>query len=154
MACLLDTSILARLANTADAQHAPAVESVADLLDSGELLHITPQTLIEFRSVATRPTANNGLGLACAVAESLAQEFEDLFVMLPDSPSIFAAWKLLVEAHGIVGKQVHDARLFAVCQAHGVGSLLTFNSAHFARFVGATPAVAVLTPQRFKSSDA
>jgi hypothetical protein len=29
----------------------------------GEMLHSTPQVLIEFRSIVTRPTAQNGLEL-------------------------------------------------------------------------------------------
>src|SRR5688572_18612082 len=101
MACLLDTSILVRLANTTDAQHALAVQMVANLQDLDELLHVTPQTLIEFRSVATRPIANNGLGLSCEAAEDLAQQFEELFAMLPDMPEVFTAWKHLVENHRI-----------------------------------------------------
>ena len=59
MAYHVDTSVLARLANTADAQHAVAVRATLELHRRGELLHVTPQVLIEFRNVATR-TAPSG----------------------------------------------------------------------------------------------
>jgi hypothetical protein len=56
VAHLLDTSILARLANSADAQHAITLSAVAELYRRGETLQIAPQNLIAFRSVATHPT--------------------------------------------------------------------------------------------------
>jgi hypothetical protein len=55
VSCLLDTTILARLANAADAQHLIAARAVLELHRRGEMLHITPQVLIEFRNVAPAP---------------------------------------------------------------------------------------------------
>lgn len=52
MAMLLDTSILVRLANSSDLQHSVAAQAVLELHRNGEVLHLTPQVLIEFRSVA------------------------------------------------------------------------------------------------------
>src|SRR4051794_22140617 len=63
MAYLIDTSILVRRANTTDADHAAATTAVLGLHRRGEVLHLTPQVLVEFRGVATRPKALNGLGL-------------------------------------------------------------------------------------------
>ena len=45
-----------------------------------------------------------------------------------------------------MGKQVHDARLVAVCHVHGVTHLLTFNRAHFARLAGFGSGVVVVDP--------
>ena len=64
MAFLLDTNVLVRLANAADARHAVAARAVLELHRRGESLHITPQVLVEFRNVATRPAAVNGLGFS------------------------------------------------------------------------------------------
>lgn len=146
MAHLIDTSILARLANTADAFHAVAAQAVVELHRRGEILHITPQNLIEFRNMATRPTAVNGLGLAVADAEVKAAAFEATFPLLVETPDIFPAWKVLVGALGVVGKQVHDARLVAVCHVHGLSHLLTFNVGHFARLAAFGPGVTVVDP--------
>jgi hypothetical protein len=49
----LDTSIPSRLANRADAAHPVAKAAVAELHRRGEVLHVTPQNLIEFRNFAT-----------------------------------------------------------------------------------------------------
>lgn len=146
MAVLVDTTVLGRLANAADAQHAVAVQAVLGLHRRGEVLHLTPQVLVEFRNVATRPVTVNGLGLAVVDVEALAATFESRFPMLPETPDIYPAWKTLVAALGVIGKQVHDARLVAVCHVHGVTQVLTFNVAHFNRLAVAPPGVVVLDP--------
>lgn len=69
MSYLIDTSVLARLANAADAFHPIAARTVVELHRRGEVLQIAPQNLIEFRNVATRPLAVNGLGLSAPEAE-------------------------------------------------------------------------------------
>jgi predicted nucleic acid-binding protein len=146
MAFLLDTSILVRLANANDAQHPVAAGAVLELHRRSEVLHITPQVLIEFRNVATRPKSANGAGLSIVDAETHAATFEAKFALLAETPDIFAAWKALVGALGIIGKQVHDARIVAVCHAHAVTHLLTFNVAHFGRMAAFGPGVVVVDP--------
>ena len=146
MAYLLDTNILARLANSADASNQSATDAVSELHGRGEMLCITAQNLIEFRSVATRPSTANGLGLELAIVEGKARAFEATFPLLPETPDIFPTWKSLVAAAGVVGKQVHDARLVAVCHVHGVSHLLTFNTAHFARFAPIAPGLVPVDP--------
>jgi predicted nucleic acid-binding protein len=146
MAHLIDTAVLVRLANVADAKHAVAAWAVLELHRRGEVLYITPQVLIEFRNVATRPVAVNGLGISIADAETLAATFETRFPLLAETPDVFPAWKALVGALGVTGKQVHDARLVAVCHVHAVTHLLTFNVTHFTRLAGFGPGVVVVDP--------
>lgn len=147
MAYLIDTSILGRLANTADASHAVAASAVVELHRRGESLHLTPQILIEFRNLATRATALNGLGLAVLDAESKASVFESTFPLLAEIPDIYPAWKALVGALTVVGKQVHDARLVAVCHVYRVTHLLTFNVSHFTRLASFMPDLVVVDPR-------
>jgi len=146
MAYLVDTNILARLANAADAQHAVAAQAVVKLHQRSEALHLTPQVLIEFRSLATRPKAQNGLGLSAVDAEAQAAGFEASFPLLADTPDIYPAWKALVAALAIIGKRVHDARLVAVCHVHAVTHLLTLNVSDFAGMGGFGPGVVVVDP--------
>ena len=146
MAYLLDTNILARLANTMDLRYVIAARGVAELHRRGEVLHLTPQVLIEFHSLATRPKTVNGLGLPAADAEAQATLFEARFPLLADTPNIYPAWKSLVSAVGVLGKQVHDARLVAVCHVHAVTHLLTFNVAHFLRLAAFGPGIIVVDP--------
>lgn len=111
MAHLLDTNVLARLASAGDPRYAVATQAVSTLHRRGEVLYITPQNLIEFRALATRPVAANGLGLPAVDAEAKAADFEAQFSLLPDVPAIYPAWKFVVETLGVMGRQVYDARL-------------------------------------------
>lgn len=146
MAILVDTSILGRLANQADASHAVAAAAIAELHRRGDVLNITAQNLIEFRNFATRPVSANGLGLAATSADGLIATFEATFPLLVETPDIYLAWKTIVAALGVLGKQVHDARLVAVCHVHGVTQLLTFNVTHFARLARFGQGVVVVDP--------
>ena len=146
MSYLIDTSILGRLANVADVSHPVALRAVAELHRRGEVLQITPQNLIEFRNAGTRPKAVNGLGLTAAEAEAKASAFEAAFPLLAETPDVYPAWKALVGALGVIGKQVYDARLVVVCQIHGVSHLLTFNTAHFTRLAAFGPGIVVVDP--------
>ena len=146
MAHLLDTSILTRLANTIDPRHAVTAQAIVELHRRGEVLHLTPQVLVEFRNVATRPAALNGLGLSTVDTEAQAAGFEATFPLLPETPDVFPAWKVLVGAVGVIGKQVHDARLVAVCHVYAVTHVLTFNVGHFARLAGFGPGVVATDP--------
>ncbi|HTU18572.1 MAG TPA: type II toxin-antitoxin system VapC family toxin [Gemmataceae bacterium] len=147
MAYLIDTSILARLANATDALYPLADQAIVELHRRGELLHVTPQVLIEFRNVATRPLAMNGLGFSIVEAETHIATFEARFPLLVETPDIYPAWKALVGALGVIGKQVHDARLVAVCHVHKITHLLTFNVSHFLRMASFGPGVTVVDPR-------
>jgi hypothetical protein len=84
--------------------------------------------------------------MAPADAEAEAASFESAFPLLPETPDIYPAWKSLVMALGVIGKQVHDARQVAVCHVHGVTHLLTFNTGHFTRFSAFGPGIVVVDP--------
>ena len=148
MRYLVDTNVLVRLANTDDPQYQVASDLIQAINESGAILQVTPQVLVEFRAVATRPKAANGLGLSGAQAEAKASKFERMFPLLEETPAIFPLWKALVAAEGVIGKQVHDARLVAVCHAHRVTHLLTFNGGHFARLSRFGPGVEVVDPSK------
>ena len=138
MPYLADTNILLRWVSPADPQHSLAVDSVKALQRRGEVVHITPQNLIEFWGVATRPVAVNGLGMSPAEAEREVKSLERLFPLVPDSPAVYAQWKKLVFAAGVSGVKVHDARLAAVMLVNGLTHVLTFNTDDFKRFPGIT----------------
>ncbi|CAN5293190.1 hypothetical protein BH11PLA2_BH11PLA2_51350 [soil metagenome] len=109
-------------------------------------MHIVPQVLVEFRNFATRPAAVNGLGISSAEADTKAKMYEARFPLLAETPDIFPAWKSLVSALGVIGKQVHDARLVATCHVHAVSHILTFNIGHFTRLAGYGPGVTIIDP--------
>ncbi len=59
---------------------------------------------------------------------------EGLLELLPDTPSIYPEWKRLVREYQVQGVKVYDARIVALADVHGVGSILTFNAADFRRY--------------------
>lgn len=138
MPYLADTNILLRWVSPTDPQHSLAVSSVKTLQRRGDIVHITPQNLIEFWNVATRPAASNGFGMNPTEAERLVESLELLFPLVPDSPDVYREWRRLVSAAGVSGVKVHDARLAAVMIANGLTHILTFNAGDFKRFPGVT----------------
>ena len=124
---LLDTNVLLRAAQEEAADHIVATSAISSLAARGEDLVLTPQILIEFWSVATRPIDVNGLGWSVQLADEEVTRLLDQFPILVDRPEVFAHWLQIVRSHGVKGRKVHDARLVAIMRAHGVSHLLTFN---------------------------
>lgn len=134
MSVLADTNILLRWVQPSHPLNAAATENVARLLASGKDVCFTPQNIAEFWNVATRPVASNGLGLDVAAARRGVELIEEILTLLPETPAVYAEWKRLVIAHGVAGVRVHDARLVASMNAHGVRTILTFNTDDFLRY--------------------
>jgi len=143
MAVLADTGILVRLLDRTDPQHAVVRQAIRVLRARGQGLVTAPQNVAEFWNVCTRPVAaRGGLGLTVAEAERRLRIVERLFPLLPGHPAGYVHWRHLVVSQGVMGVQVHDARLVALMMAHGLTELLTLNAADFARY----PAVTTTTP--------
>jgi predicted nucleic acid-binding protein len=134
MSVLVDTNILLRRIQPHHVHHAVAIESVASLLARGETVHFTLQNISEFWNVVTRPTAVNGLGFEPEFAFSEVKKIERVLTLLPDAPATYEEWKCLVATYAVSGAKVHDARLVAIMNVHGVRRLLTFNAGDFIRF--------------------
>jgi hypothetical protein len=86
------------------------------------------------------------LGFDVATVERQVADFELTFALLEEPPAIYPAWKSLVHSAGVIGKQVHDARLAVVCHVSGMTKVLTFNTGDFVRFVPFIPGLLVLDP--------
>jgi predicted nucleic acid-binding protein len=149
MLVLADSGILLRLLERTDPQHTIIRQAIRLLRGQGNTPVTSPQNIAEFWNVSTRPaTARGGLGLSVQETEHRLRIIERLFQVLPDSPAGYPLWRQLVAQHGVMGVQVHDARLVAWMQAHGITHLLTLNAADFARYPGIVALVphAVLAP--------
>jgi len=134
--CLVDTNILLRAARRADPQHQVASTSLARLANQGALLYYTPQNIAELWNTMTRPVTRNGLGLTAVEADREVRAIESGMILLPDNEGVYREWRRIIVQHGVLGVQVHDARLAASMMVHGVTSILTFNVADFSRFTG------------------
>lgn len=131
---LADTNLVLRLADPASPQHPIATRALTRLLGQGDEVFLTPQNLIEFWAVATRPVEANGFGWSAERTGREVTGLRERFPLLPDTADIFTRWLELVTSLPVHGKRVHDARLVAVARAYGVQHLLTFNLADFAAF--------------------
>lgn len=58
-----------------------------------------------------------------------------LIPLLPDSPAIYPQWRQFVTTFNVSGVQVHDARLVAAMNVHGVTHILTLNTTDFVRYL-------------------
>ena len=144
----VDTGILLRLLDRNDPQHTAIRQAFRVLRASGETLVISPQNAAEFWNVCTRPaTARGGFGLSIQEADRRLRLAERLCRLLPDSPAAYARWRQLVVRHGVQGVQVHDARLVAWMQTHGISRILTLNAGDFHRY----PGISAFTPQSLLS---
>lgn len=141
---LIDTNVLLRRIDPNSPQRSIARRALRTLRAQGHTLCITPQNVIEFWNVSTRPTtARGGLGLDTTLADRKVLPLERIFTLLPDDSAIYSEWRRIVVAHSVQGVQVHDARLAAAMTVHGISHILTFNTGDFARY----PGIAAVNPQ-------
>ena len=143
MRCLLDTNVLLRGLDR-NHPHCRLVRRAVIILRRQERqLFVTPQNLIEFWAVATRPVDANGLGMSVQWAAAQLVRIKRFFTVLTEASQGLAEWERLVIQHQVSGKKAHDARLVAAMRLHGITHVLTFNVDDFARY----PCVIALHPQ-------
>jgi predicted nucleic acid-binding protein len=137
-ACLVDTNILLRVTRRSDPQHQLVDRALVRLAGQGATLHYTHQNIAELENAMTRPAARNGLGLSVGDAERQVHAIEAGMSLLPDGEAVYQEWRRIVVQYGVLGVQVHDARLAAAMYVHGVNHILTLNVSDFSRFSGLT----------------
>lgn len=140
---LLDTNILLRLSKRSDPRHGLVKAALDALTDRGADICCTPQNISEFWNVCTRPSDRNGFGLSISEADEALQAIERTLTVLPDNEQIYRVWRALVVRHRVSGVQVHDARLAAAMQVHGISHILTLNQPDFMRY----SSISVVHPQ-------
>jgi predicted nucleic acid-binding protein len=135
MAYLIDSNIFIRLASRNDPLRQICLDALRTLRRRNEQLCYTPQVVSEFWNVCTRPAVKRGgLDLSPDQTERKVRLVEHHFVLLPDSLATFNEWRRLAVAHSLRGVAVHDAKLVASMNIHGVTNLLTLNETDFKRY--------------------
>jgi len=134
MRVLVDTNVLLRSAQPNHALSSQATGAVSNLIRRQDDVFFCSQNIAEFWNVATRPAERNGLGLSHEEVLQEVSEIERLLALLPDVPTIYAAWKQIVRDYRVQGVKVYDARLVAIMNVYAVESLLTFNAEDFKRY--------------------
>ena len=140
---LVDTNVLLRGIDRRHPMCRNARDAIIALRRRGDRLFLVPQNLVEFWVVASRPIAQNGLGMSALQTTAQTARLKRFFPVLPDTSDIHPEWERLVAEHQVLGKTAHDARFVAAMKIHGLKSILTYNAQHFARF----PGIQALHPQ-------
>jgi predicted nucleic acid-binding protein len=131
---LVDTNILLRVFDRGNPAYGAIRGAIRKLRADGWTMQAASQNFIEFWNVATRPRADNGLGMDTARAERLLRRLERLFPGLPDTAAIYEEWRRIVVAFRVAGVKAHDARLVAAMRIHGISHIVTLNPGDFARY--------------------
>lgn len=131
---LLDTNVLLAATDAGRAHHRGALKVINDWPQSGAALYTSGQILREYLSVATRPTAQNGLGLARDDAIANGHALYTRLRYLAEGGKVTERLLALLADVECSGKQIHDANVVATAVAHGIGAVITSNVGDFARF--------------------
>lgn len=138
MKVLVDTSVLCRLVQPEHELHKPVSAVVNGLLSDGYDLRIVPQVLYELWAIATRPVADNGMGLTVEKTVNIVDRIQRIFPVLSDESGIFQHWLNLVTTAELCGSAAHDAQIVAAMRRHQITHLLTLNVSDFRRYEGVT----------------
>jgi predicted nucleic acid-binding protein len=134
MAYLIDTNRILRLAQLGHPMRDDALKALTLLTNKGEECYLTSQNLIEYWRTCTRPVERNGLGMTVSDSDAALADIEGIFTILPDTPDIYVQWRRLVVVYGVMGVNVHDARLVATMLVYNLTHILTFNTKDFNRY--------------------
>lgn len=132
---LVDSNVLLRWVKPDHGDYPAILSAVDAILRRNGALCYTSQNIGEFWNTCTRPADRNGYGLSPAETHIRANYLEARLRLLPDSLAVHQEWRQLLVTQNVSGVRVHDARLVAAMQVHGVKRILTFNEKDFARYL-------------------
>lgn len=135
-ACLVDTNVLLRMTRASDPEHKLVDTALARLAGSGTIFCYTHQNIAELWNVLTRPIGRNGFGLSIDESDREIHAVEAGMTLLSESDATYHEWRRIIVQYGVLGVQVHDARLASVMYVHGIDHILTLNVTDFSRFKG------------------
>jgi predicted nucleic acid-binding protein len=131
---MLDTNILLTATDEGRAGHEQALAVINGWPAQGATLYTSGQIIREYLGVATRPAAQNGLGLTVSEALDNARAFRSRMLLLAEDAKVASQLTELLEETKSGGRQVHDANVVATMLVHGVDAVVTVNTGDFARF--------------------
>ena len=134
----VDTNILI-YAHRDDAPFHKAAKNCVTQLAEGRMAWAIPWPCVhEFLGIVTRSRVfRPPTPLSAALEQIDAWLASPGVVLLAEGAGHWAELRERIDAGGIVGPQVHDARIAALCRAHGVHELWTADR-DFSRFGGLT----------------
>jgi uncharacterized protein len=134
----VDTNILVYAHREDSAWHVPALEAVTRLAEQPTAWSIPWPCLHEFLAIVTHPRIYRPptpLAAACAQVDAWLES--PTLVLLAESDEYWKSLRSALVGGRIAGPLVHDARVAALCLAHGVRELWTHDR-DFGRFPSLT----------------
>jgi uncharacterized protein len=130
----VDTNVLVYAHREDSPWHARALEALAGLAEGRSAWAIPWPCLHEFLAIVTHPRIYRPpTPLAIAIDQVSAWLESPTLVPLGETEAYWNALRECLSAGQVVGPQVHDARVAALCLAHGVRELWTHDR-DFGRF--------------------
>jgi predicted nucleic acid-binding protein len=133
---MVDTNVFLAATDRSRVEHQEAQAVLNDWPQRGTVLYASGQILREYLGVATRPIAQNGLGLPVREALTNVRAIRGRVQLLAEDAKVSDRLLTLMDDVACGGKQVHDANVVATMLVHGVESVVTLNVLDFARFSG------------------
>jgi toxin-antitoxin system PIN domain toxin len=138
----LDTNVLVHAHRRDAALHAPAARAVAELAGGAAPWAIPWPCVYEFFAIATHPRIYSPPTPSAAAIDQIDAWLESPTVnLLAEGDAHWPRLREVLNAGQVAGPMVHDARVAALCLAHGVAELWTADR-DFGRF----PALRVRNP--------
>ncbi|MBI4561563.1 MAG: PIN domain-containing protein [Candidatus Rokubacteria bacterium] len=134
----VDTNLLVYAHREDSPWHDSAYARIVELAEGRAPWAIPWPCLHEFLAIVTHPGIfAPPTPLAAAVDQVEAWLEAPSLVLLSESEGYWPELRAALQAGGVVGAQVHDARVAALCRLHGVRELWTADR-DFGRFPGLT----------------
>ena len=131
--CMVDTNVLIHSTVSSSPWHHEARNWLAELVDKGVELCITPQIIREYLVVLTR----GGVFERRFTPSEVLNELEAIlptFSLLHETEEQLFCLLDLIRRYQVRGKAVHDANIVASMIVHGVRRLVTYNHHDFQQF--------------------
>ena len=120
----IDTNILVYAHRADSPWHARAAELVRGLAEGSAGWAIPWPCIHEFLAIVTHPKIFRPPSPLAAATDQVAAWLESPgLTLLGESPGHWLALRRVIEAGQVVGPKVHDARVAALCNQHGIREL-------------------------------
>jgi toxin-antitoxin system PIN domain toxin len=134
----VDTNILVYAHREDSAWHQPASDALTTLAEDRGAWAIPWPCLHEFLAIVTHPKIyRRATPLATAIDQIDAWRESPSLVLLAETDSYWDVLRQALSGGRVAGTAVHDARIAAICLAHGVRELWTHDR-DFGRFAALT----------------
>jgi predicted nucleic acid-binding protein len=128
----IDTNILVYATNDESPFQAKSLDKLNQLITDGIEFAISPQIVREYLVVLTRGLQSDDPTRSAALHN--VGKFIEAFTLLDENSETVAILQTIMENFVVGGKQIHDANIVAVMQAHGIKRLLTHNLDDFKKY--------------------